>query len=75
MVRPGKTGSSHLMVEQLLQTRGWNEGWAFILSLAGNLSRDLTARSFGVTDGVAQGRFEIGLTIDFLAIQGKRIRF
>ena len=66
MVRPARSGSSHLMVEQLLQTRGWNEGWAFILSLAGNLST-LTARSFGVTDGVAQGRFEIGLTIDFLA--------
>lgn len=66
MVRPARSGSSHLIIEQLLQTRGWLDGWAFILSLSGNLST-LTARSFGVTDGVAQGRFEIGLTIDYLA--------
>ena len=54
------------MVEQLLQTRGWQDGWTYLLSLAGNLST-LTARSFAVPNGLIQGRFDIGLTIDFLA--------
>lgn len=66
MARPARSGSSHLMVEQLLQTRGWQDGWTYLLSLAGNLST-LTARSFAVPNGLIQGRFDIGLTIDFLA--------
>jgi len=66
MARPARSGSTHIMIEHLLQIRGWDEGWSYILSLASNLST-LTARSFGVPDGVAQRRFEIGLTLDFLA--------
>ena len=66
MARPARSGTTHIMIEHLLQIRGWDDGWGFVLGLAGNLST-LTARSFGVPDGVAQGRFEIGLTLDFLA--------
>ncbi|MGR3636285.1 MAG: ABC transporter substrate-binding protein, partial [Shimia sp.] len=66
MARPSRSGSTHMMLERTLQVRGWQEGWAYLLELAGNLST-ITARSFTVLDGVANGRFEIGLTIDFLA--------
>ena len=66
MARPARSGSTHMLVEQLLLVRGWDDGWAYMLELAGNLST-LTARSYGVPDGVANARFEIGLTIDFLA--------
>lgn len=66
MARPARSGSTHIMIEHLLQIRGWDEGWSYILSLASNLST-LTARSFGVPEGVVQRRFEIGLTLDFLA--------
>lgn len=66
MARPSRSGSAHMMVEQLLQARGWQDGWAYLLELSGNLAT-LTARSFGVPEGLIEGRFEIGLTIDFLA--------
>lgn len=66
MARPARSGSTHMIVEQILQERGWDEGWAYLLELSGNLST-LTARSFGVPDGLVNRRFDIGLTIDFLA--------
>lgn len=66
MARPSRSGSTHMVLERTLQIRGWQDGWAYLLELAGNLST-ITARSFTVLDGVANGRFDIGLTIDFLA--------
>lgn len=63
---PSRSGTTHLIVEALLQTYGWEEGWAMLSQLGGNLST-VTARSFGVASGVAQRRFSIGITIDFLA--------
>lgn len=66
MARPSRSGSTHILLERFLQVRGWDEGWAYLLELSGNLST-LTARSFTVLEGVANGRFERGLTIDFLA--------
>lgn len=66
MARPARSGTAHLLVEQLLLVRGWDAGWAYFLELSGNLST-LTARSFGVPNGVINKRYEIGLTIDFLA--------
>ncbi len=66
MARPSRSGSAHMMLERALQMRGWQEGWGYLLELSGNLST-ITARSFTVLDGVANGRFELGLTIDFLA--------
>lgn len=64
---PSRSGTTHMMVERLLQVRGWHQGWAYFLRLSENLST-LTSRSFGVIDGVKSGRFDIGLTIDFLAV-------
>lgn len=66
MARPSRSGTTHLMVEEILQVRGWDAGWAYFLELAGNLST-LTARSFGVPEGVIDRRFDIGFTVDFLA--------
>ena len=66
MARPSRSGTTHLMIEEILQVRGWNPGWAYFLELAGNLST-LTARSFGVPEGLIDRRFDIGFTIDFLA--------
>lgn len=63
---PSRSGTTHLMIEALLQTHGWDKGWAMLSQLGGNLST-VTARSFGVASGVAQRRFGIGITIDFLA--------
>lgn len=66
MARPARSGTMHMLVEQLLLLRGWEEGWAFFLELSGNLST-LTARSYGVPDGLVNERFDIGLTVDFLS--------
>lgn len=66
MSLPSQSGTTHMMVERFLQVRGWEDGWDYFLRLSENLST-LTARSFGVIDGVRSGRFDIGLTIDFLA--------
>lgn len=63
---PSRSGTTHLIVEVFLQTYGWEKGWAMLSKLGGNLST-VTARSFGVASGVAQRRFGIGITIDFLA--------
>jgi phosphoglycerate transport regulatory protein PgtC len=63
---PSRSGTTHLVVEAILQKYGWNEGWALLSRLGGNLST-ITARSFGVASGVAQGRFGVGITVDFLA--------
>lgn len=64
---PSRSGTTHLMIEMVLQTYGWDRGWALLSQLGGNLST-VTARSFGVLDGVGGKRFGIGLTIDFLAL-------
>lgn len=75
---PSRSGTNHLIVESLLQGMGWEEGWRFLLQASGNLET-VTARSFSVPDGVANGRFGAGLVIDFLAIakmyQQEEIRF
>lgn len=62
---PSRSGTTHLIVEAILQTYGWDAGWALLSKLGGNLST-VTARSFGVASGVAQRRFGVGITIDFL---------
>lgn len=72
MARPARSGTTHMMVEHLLLVRGWDEGWSYLLELAGNLST-LTARSYGVLDGLTNERFEVGLTIDFLAQSQREI--
>lgn len=65
MTAPSRSGTTHLMVEALLQQLGWETGWAVWMEIAGNLAT-VTARSYGVSTGVAQSRFGIGLSIDFL---------
>ncbi|MXQ13368.1 ABC transporter substrate-binding protein [Microvirga makkahensis] len=63
---PSRSGTMHLMVEAILQVYGWDRGWGIWSEIGGNLAT-VTARSFGVSAGVARGRFGIGPTIDFLA--------
>ncbi|MCA0423858.1 MAG: extracellular solute-binding protein [Proteobacteria bacterium] len=65
MSAPSRSGTTHLMVESILQRYGWHEGWRLWLAIAGNLA-NVAARSFSVASGVAQGRYAIGLSIDFL---------
>lgn len=66
---PARSGTTHFVVEAILQTFGWDQGWAMLSRIGGNLST-ITARSFGVLDGIEQARFGLGPTIDFLAFTG-----
>jgi ABC-type Fe3+ transport system substrate-binding protein len=68
MSHPKRSGTTQSLIEAVLQDRGWVAGWAWLLELAGQLNT-ITARSFGVLEGLEQGLFDIGLTIDFLALK------
>lgn len=78
MTSPARSGTTHLFVEAILQQHGWQDGWALISRLGGNLAT-VTARSFGVPEGVRRDRFAFGIGIDFLATVGRppdeRLRF
>ena len=67
MSHPMRSGTMHSLLETILQDRGWQAGWAWVLELAGQLNT-ISARSFGVLEGVENGEFSIGLSIDYLAL-------
>lgn len=70
MSAPSRSGTTHLTVETLLQGKGWNGGWKMLKEIAGNF-KTVTARSFGVPDGVNSGDFGIGIVIDFFGLSSK----
>ena len=67
MSHPMRSGTMHSLLETILQDRGWQAGWAWMLELAGQL-HTISARSFGVLEGVENGEYALGLSIDFLAL-------
>ncbi|CCQ74500.1 ABC transporter substrate-binding protein [Magnetospira sp. QH-2] len=67
---PSRSGTTHLIVESILQSHGWDHGWALLMEIGGNLAT-ITARSFGVIEGVRADRFGIGAAIDFLGQAAK----
>ncbi len=69
---PSRSGTTHLIVEIILQQEGWQRGWALLSEIGGNLVT-VTARSFGVIDGVISGRFGIGPVIDFFGLSAKNL--
>ncbi|WP_299021388.1 ABC transporter substrate-binding protein [uncultured Photobacterium sp.] len=71
MSSPSRSGSSHLMVENILQRYGWEQGWKLLLQIGGNLA-SISARSFGVSDAVSRGLAGIGLVIDNFAYESQK---
>lgn len=67
---PSRSGTTHVMVELLLQSLGWEAGWALLLEVGGNLAT-VTARSTGVPASVAAGHFGIGFVVDYLALAAR----
>ena len=74
MSTPSRSGTTHLVVESLLQEFGWEHGWALLLRMGGNL-KTISARSFSVPEGLLHGRFGVGLGIDFLALSRQNLGF
>ena len=60
MSAPSRSGTTHLTVETLLQGDGFDAGWGKMKSIAANF-KTVTARSFGVPDGVNSGDFGVGI--------------
>jgi ABC-type Fe3+ transport system substrate-binding protein len=70
MSSSSRSGTTHLIVESILQGAGWDAGWSLILQIAGNCAT-IADRSFDVPNSVTSGRFGVGLVVDFLALSGK----
>ena len=74
MSAPSRSGTTHLTVETLIQGMGWDKGWAEWKAIGGNF-KTITARSFGVPDGVNSGQFGLGIVIDFFGLSSKASGF
>lgn len=63
MSSPSRSDTNHLMVESLLQQKGWVQGWETLLASAGNLIT-ISSRSFSVADKIKSGLGVAGPVID-----------
>lgn len=71
---PSRSGTTHLTLEAILQTGGWDAGWGVIKGFSGNL-RSITERSFGVPDAVNSGQVGFGIVIDFFGFSAQGAGF
>jgi phosphoglycerate transport regulatory protein PgtC len=63
---PSKVGFAPALYDIVLQSEGWDRGWALISEIAGNA--ELLSSGNAPTSVVRDGRAALGLTIDFFAI-------
>ena len=63
MSSPSRSDTTHLMIEDLLQQQGWNNGWSTLLKIGGNLAT-ISSRSFGVANKISTGLGDAGPIID-----------
>lgn len=63
MSSPSRSDTSHLMIEMLLQKQGWQQGWATLMEISGNLAT-ISSRSFGVASKIKTGLGMAGPIID-----------
>lgn len=74
LTSPSRSGTMHLTVETILQGEGWDNGWNTLIRMSSN-SAAITDRSFGVPDGINNGRFGAGPVIDFFGLSSKYSKF
>lgn len=74
MAAPSRSGTTHLTLEAILQTGGWDKGWEIIKAFSGNF-RNVTERSFGVPDAVNSGQVGYGIVIDFFGFSAQGAGF
>lgn len=67
MCSPAHSGTTHVIVESVLQLRGWQEGWDLLKGIGGNL-KAITKKSADVPRGVVDGKFAVGLVIDYFSL-------
>ncbi len=75
---PSKVGYAPMLVDTLLQSYGWEQGWSILKQLAANASLADAGATF-ISDDVGSGRYAVGVTMDFFATsaiaRGKPLRF
>jgi len=78
MCTPKRSGSTHMMVEIVLQGIGWDEGWGYWRKMAVNVGI-FTAKSHDVIVAVNRGEYGIGLVVDYFgfesAVAGYPVKF
>ena len=63
---PRESGSAHMVYEIILQTLGWDEGFALLTKIGGNV-RGFSAGANAIPTDVVAGQVIYGLAIDFYA--------
>ena len=63
---PRESGSAHMMYEIILQTHGWEDGFALLTKIGGNVRR-FSAGANAIPKDVVAGDVIYGLAIDFYA--------
>ena len=63
---PRESGSAHMVYEIILQTVGWEEGFALLTKMGGNV-RGFSAGANAIPTDVVAGQVIYGLAIDFYA--------
>ena len=74
MAPPSRSSTTHLIVESILQGKGWDDGWSLIMRLAGNAAT-LTERTFDVPNAITRGRFGLGQRFLRVSLRLDRFRF
>lgn len=68
MCTPGRSGSTHMMVEIVMQGMGADPGWAYFRKMAVNVGL-FTSRSGDVINDVNKGEHGIGLVVDYYGFE------
>ncbi len=63
---PRESGSAHMMYEIILQTHGWEDGFALLTKIGGNVRR-FSAGANAIPKDVVTGEVIYGMAIDFYA--------
>lgn len=71
---PSRSGTTHIMIEGILQSEGWDKGWKLIQQLSANM-QSITKKSSGVPKQVKDGEIGIGAVIDYYALTAKANQF
>ncbi len=75
---PSKVGYAPILIDTLLQSYGWEQGWQVLSQIAANAVLADAGATF-ISDDVGSGRVAVGMTIDFFAVSaianGKPLRF
>ncbi len=66
---PSKVGFAPALYDIILQSEGWERGWALLSEISGNA--ELLSSGAAPTSTVREGRAPLGLSIDFFALSAQ----